>query len=46
MLSTLEAGGIAIYSVTFVWHLHEEPRDFYWFSKYGLRYLLEKTGLK
>ena len=25
--------GVAIYSVPFIWHLHEEPRDFYRFSK-------------
>jgi len=42
----LKAGGIAIYSVPFIWHLHEEPRDFYRFSKYGLRYLFEKTGFE
>lgn len=39
-------GGIAIYSVPFIWHLHEEPRDFYRFSKYGLKYLFEKAGFK
>ncbi len=40
----LKSGGITIYSVPFIWHLHEEPRDFYRYSKYGLRYLFEKTG--
>ena len=40
----LKRGGVAIYSVPFIWHLHEEPRDFYRFSKYGLKYLFEKTG--
>ncbi len=25
----LKPGGIAVYSVPFIWHLHEEPRDFY-----------------
>jgi len=24
----LKPGGVAIYSVPFIWHLHEEPRDF------------------
>jgi len=24
----LKKGGIAVYSVPFIWHLHEEPRDF------------------
>jgi SAM-dependent methyltransferase len=40
----LKAGGIAIYTVPFIWHLHEEPRDFYRFSKYGLDYLFKKVG--
>jgi SAM-dependent methyltransferase len=42
----LKPGGIAIYSVPFIWHLHEEPRDFFRFSKYGLRYLFEKVGFE
>jgi SAM-dependent methyltransferase len=42
----LKRGGIAIYSVPFIWHLHEEPRDFYRYSKYGLKYLFEKTGFE
>src|SRR5258708_494710 len=25
----LKTGAYAIYSVPFIWHLHEEPRDFY-----------------
>lgn len=42
----LKRGGVAIYSVPFIWHLHEEPRDFYRFSKYGLKYLFEKAGFE
>ncbi len=42
----LRSGGMAIYSVPFIWHLHEEPRDFYRFSKYGLKYLFEKAGFE
>jgi SAM-dependent methyltransferase len=42
----LKLEGIAIYSVPFIWHLHEEPRDFYRFSKYGLKYLFEKVGFE
>ena len=42
----LKPGGVAIYSVPFIWHLHEEPRDFYRFTKYGLKYLFEKTGFE
>ena len=42
----LKSGGTAIYSVPFIWHLHEEPRDFYRFSKYGLEYLFTKVGFE
>lgn len=40
----LKPGGIAVYSVPFIWHLHEEPRDFYRFTRYSLDYLFKKTG--
>ena len=42
----LKPGGVAVYSVPFIWHLHEEPRDFYRFSKHGLEYLLSKSGFE
>jgi SAM-dependent methyltransferase len=42
----LKPGGIALYTVPFIWHLHEEPRDFFRYSKYGLRYLFEKAGFQ
>ncbi len=42
----LKKKGTAIYSVPFIWHLHEEPRDFYRYSKYGLKYLFEKVGFE
>ena len=42
----LKPGGVAIYTVPFIWHLHEEPRDFYRFTKYGLKYLFEKVGFE
>ena len=42
----LKSGGYAVYSVPFIWHLHEEPRDFYRFSKYGLEYLFETAGFE
>jgi SAM-dependent methyltransferase len=42
----LRSGGMAIYSIPFIWHLHEEPRDFYRFSKYGLKYMFEKAGFE
>lgn len=42
----LKKSSYAIYSVPFIWHLHEEPRDFFRYSKYGLKYLFEKTGFE
>jgi SAM-dependent methyltransferase len=42
----LKPGGVAIYSVPFIWHLHEEPRDFFRYTKYGLRYLFEKCDFE
>lgn len=42
----LKPNGIAIYTAPFIWHLHEEPRDFYRYSKYGLRYLFGKAGFE
>jgi ubiquinone/menaquinone biosynthesis C-methylase UbiE len=39
-------GGYCIYTVPFIWHIHEEPRDFFRFSKYGLKYLFEKVGFE
>lgn len=42
----LKQDGVAIYSVPFIWHLHEQPRDFYRFSKYGIYYLFSKVGFE
>jgi len=40
----LRPGGIALYTVPMIWHLHAEPWDFYRFTHHGLRHLFEKTG--
>lgn len=42
----LKPGGVAVYSVPFIWHLHEEPRDFYRFTKYGLLHVFTKAGFE
>lgn len=42
----LKKGRYAIYTVPLFWHLHEEPRDFYRYTKYGLKYLFEKNGFE
>lgn len=42
----LRRGGKLIVSVPHLARLHEEPRDFYRYTKYGLQFLLEKAGFK
>lgn len=45
-LRVLKPGGTAIYTVPQIWHLHEEPRDFFRFTRYGLQYLFTKAGFE
>ena len=40
----LKPGGYFIFSVPFTWELHEEPYDFFRFTKYGIRFLMSKFG--
>ncbi len=40
----LRPGGFALYTMPLFWHLHEEPRDFFRYTQYGLRYLFEGCG--
>ena len=42
----LRPGAHAVYTIPHIWHLHEEPRDFYRFTKYGISYLLSKVGFE
>ncbi|MBL0012847.1 MAG: class I SAM-dependent methyltransferase [Flavobacterium sp.] len=42
----LKSGGYFILSGPFYWHLHEEPYDFYRFTKHGFKYVLEKSGFE
>lgn len=42
----LVSGGVAIYSAPFIWHLHEEPRDFFRYSRYGLEHVFRKAGFE
>jgi SAM-dependent methyltransferase len=39
----LKPGGCAIVSAPFFWHLHEEPRDFFRYSRCGLEYLFKNA---
>jgi len=42
----LQEGGALILAAPQTWGLHEEPRDYYRFTKYGLEYLLEDAGFE
>lgn len=40
----LKSGGRIFITVPFMWHVHEEPHDYFRYTKYGLEYLLNKSG--
>jgi SAM-dependent methyltransferase len=40
----LRPGGLFFLSAPMYWHLHEEPYDFFRFTKYGLQVGLEQAG--
>ncbi|MDZ7662809.1 methyltransferase domain-containing protein [Thiohalophilus sp.] len=40
----LKPGGNIIIQVPWQWQIHEAPYDFFRYTPYGLRYLLEKSG--
>ena len=40
----LKPNGKILLSVPFQWHVHEEPYDFFRFTRYGLEYLFNKAG--
>ena len=42
----LKPGGHVILTVPFAWELHEEPYDYFRFTKHALKELFEEAGLK
>ena len=42
----LRKGGYFVLAGPMYWHLHEEPYDFYRFTKYGFKHLLEEAGFE
>ncbi|MFA5736846.1 MAG: methyltransferase domain-containing protein [Candidatus Paceibacterota bacterium] len=40
----LKKDGFLILTTPMTWPLHEEPHDYYRYTKYGLKYLLENAG--
>ena len=45
-LRLLRPGGHLIVTAPFIWPVHEAPRDFFRYSPYGLRHLLEAAGFE
>lgn len=46
MYRVLVPGGIAIVSLPFLLHLHDEPHDYYRFTRYGIEHLAERAGFQ
>ena len=42
----LRPGGVAIFTAPLFWPVHEAPRDFYRYTRYGLEHLLRKAGFE
>lgn len=40
----LKGGGHALITTPFMWAEHEQPHDYYRYTRYGLKYLAEKAG--
>jgi ubiquinone/menaquinone biosynthesis C-methylase UbiE len=45
MSRILKSGGVGLISVPFFYNLHMEPYDYFRFSPYGIKELLERNGL-
>ncbi len=45
MFRILKPGGVGLISVPFFYNLHMEPHDYFRFSPYGIKELLERNGL-
>jgi SAM-dependent methyltransferase len=46
MSRVLKPGGQLILTTVQHWEIHQEPNDFFRFTRYGLRYLFEQAGLE
>jgi SAM-dependent methyltransferase len=42
----LKPGGYAVYTAPLFWHVHEAPRDFYRYTRYGLDHLFRAAGFE
>ncbi len=46
MARVLKPGGRLILTAPHIWGIHEEPHDYFRFTRYGLAYLMERAGLE
>lgn len=42
----LKPDGVLILTVPFIWPVHEQPRDFYRYSEYGLKFIFESANFE
>jgi len=42
----LKPRGMLFITIPFMWYIHEAPYDYYRYTRYGLEYILKKTGFK
>jgi len=42
----LRPGGVAVFTAPLFWPVHEAPRDFYRYTRFGLEHLLRKAGFE
>lgn len=45
-IRVLKRGGTLLLATPFMWGEHEEPHDYYRYTRYGLRYLAQRTGFE
>lgn len=45
-LRVLRPGGQALYTIPMYWHVHEAPRDFFRYTRYGIQHLFSKAGFE
>ena len=45
MRRVLKPGGNMICTIPMIWHIHEAPRDFYRYTRYGIEHLCAKSGM-